>query len=70
MPEHPDLPRDHSELAKAKAGDQPLTPLEHDKDPAAAAPGRRGGAIRAKRLSDERRKEVVRKAAASGWKRD
>jgi hypothetical protein len=72
MPEHREPPRDPDQSAKVilKVGNQPPTPVEHNKDPATAAPGGRGGAIRAKRLSDERRKEVARKAAASGWKRD
>lgn len=40
------------------------------KDEAAAALGRKGGKARAEKMTAERRAEIVRKAAASRWKKD
>ncbi len=40
-----------------------------EKDEAAAAMGRKGGAARAKAMTPERRAEIARKAAESRWKK-
>ena len=40
-----------------------------EKDEAAAALGRKGGAARAKSMTPERRAEIARKAAAKRWER-
>jgi hypothetical protein len=42
---------------------------EPDKDPAAAAMGRKGGKARAENMSSERRAEIAKKAAQERWKR-
>lgn len=69
-------PRDFSQAAKlvidiatGEVEDRPPTPEEQDKDPAAAALGRKGGAARAKAVSPERRAEIARRAAAARWKK-
>ena len=68
-------PRDPAQLAKlmidiasGEIEDRTPTPEEQGKDPAAAAMGRKGGAARAKKLTDARRSEIAKKAAASRWK--
>ena len=70
-------PRDPNQLAKSIIGiatgqieDREPTPEEQGKDPAAFAMGRKGGAARAEKLSESRRKEIAKAAAASRWKRD
>ena len=77
MTSHRKRPRDPSQLAKlivdiaaGEVEDRPPTPEEQGKDPAAVALGKKGGAARAGKLSDARRKEIARKAATSRWKRD
>jgi hypothetical protein len=73
----PKRPRDPNQLAKSiidiATGEKPdrdPTPEEQGKDPAAVALGKKGGAARAEKLSDARRKAIAQKAAASRWKRD
>jgi len=70
-------PRDPLQLAKligdiltGQIEDRAPTPEEQGKDPAAVALGKKGGAARAGKLTDARRKEIAKKAAASRWKRD
>jgi hypothetical protein len=58
------------EIATGEVEDRPPTPAERGKDPAAAALGQKGGKARAGKLSEARRKEIAKKAAASRWKRD
>jgi hypothetical protein len=41
-----------------------------EKDEAAAALGRKGGAARAKAMTPEKRAEIARKAAAKRWAKD
>jgi hypothetical protein len=72
---HPKRPRDLNQWAKrmveigtGQVEDRQPTPEEQGKDPAAAALGRKGGMSRAKKLSDARRKDIAKKAAASRWK--
>jgi hypothetical protein len=72
---HPKRPRDFNQAAKlvidiasGQVEDRVPTPEEQGKDPAAFAMGRKGGAARARSLTDERRKEIAKKAAASRWK--
>jgi hypothetical protein len=72
---HPKRPRDPAQLAKlivdiatGELEDREPTAEEQGKDPAAAALGRKGGAARARRLTEEQRKEIARKGAASRWK--
>jgi hypothetical protein len=75
-PKHPKRPRDFSQAAKlvidvatGQVEDREPTPEEQGKSAAAVALGRKGGAARAKQLSDKRRKEIAKKAAASRWKK-
>jgi hypothetical protein len=56
------------DIASGEVEDREPTPEEQGKDPAASAMGRKGGAARARRLTEEQRKEIARKAAASRWK--
>ena len=74
MTDHRKRPRDPNQLGKfivdvatGEVEDRPPTPEEQGKDPAAAALGRKGGAARAKTLTDERRAEIARKAAKKRW---
>ena len=69
-------PRDFSQAAKlvidiatGQVADRPPTPEEQGKDPAAAALGQKGGAARAAKLSQKRRAEIARHAAARRWKK-
>jgi hypothetical protein len=73
---HPKRPRDVNqwakrmvEIATGQVEDREPTPEEQGKDPAAAALGRKGGTARAKTLSEARRKEIAKKAAASRWRK-
>lgn len=45
-------------------------PPDDGKNKAAQELGRLGGAARTNKLSDARRKEIAKKAAATRWKRD
>ena len=69
-------PRDPAQLAKlivdiatGEVEDRKPTPEEEGKDPGAVALGRKGGAARAGKLSNTRRKEIAKIAAAKRWKR-
>jgi hypothetical protein len=71
----PKRPRDPNQLAKlvvdiatGQVDDRPPTPEERGKDPGAAALGRKGGNVRASRLSAEQRREIARKASQARWK--
>jgi hypothetical protein len=75
MTKPPKRPRDFSQAAKfvievatGQTEDREPTPEERGKDPEASALGKKGGAARAKTLSDARRKEIAKKAAISRWK--
>ena len=77
MDKHRKRPRDPAQLAKlivdiatGQVEDRPPTPEEEGKNPSAVAMGKRGGAARASKLTDARRKEIAKKGAASRWKRD
>jgi len=63
-------PSRSSTLPPGQKPDRDPTPEEERKDPAAVALGKQGGAARATKLSDARRKEIAERAAASRWKRD
>lgn len=72
----PKRPRDPAQLAKfivdvatGQVEDREPTPEEQGKDPAAVEAGRRGGTIRAERLSAERRRQVALKAAGARWRK-
>jgi hypothetical protein len=72
----PKRPRDPNQLAKSIIGiatgevdDREPTPEEQGKDPAAVAMGRKGGDARAKKLSDEERRAIAKRAAETRWKR-
>jgi hypothetical protein len=74
MPKHPKRPRDFSQAAKlvvdiasGDVEDREPTAEEQGKDASAVALGKRGGAARASKLSEARRKEIAKKAAASRW---
>lgn len=66
----PKRPRDANQLAKLivdiASGEKEDAPA---KDEAAVALGRKGGKARAEKLSEEKRKEIARKAAAKRWER-
>jgi hypothetical protein len=77
MASHPKRPRDPNQLAKAivdiatgqKSDSQPL--VESDNNTAsdwARRGGLKGGRARAAQLSEERRKEIAKAAAAARWK--
>jgi hypothetical protein len=70
-------PRDPSQLAKmivdiasGETPDRPPTPEEQGKDPAAVAMGKKGGAARAAKLSEEKRLEIAKLAASERWKKE
>jgi hypothetical protein len=76
MTKHPKRPRDFNQAAKLVVDiasglveDRGPTPEERGKDPAAAAMGKRGGAARARKLTEGRRKEIAQKAAATRWRK-
>ncbi|MCB9169562.1 MAG: RNA-binding protein [Flavobacteriales bacterium] len=67
----PKRPRDVNQRAKsivaiATGETEDVTPKD-DKDPAAVALGRKGGAARAKSLSAAKRKAIAKKAASKRW---
>ena len=78
MAKHPARPRDPNELAKLIAdlatGETQDVDPDAGKDSAAVSLGRRGGLkggkARAEKLTDERRSEIAKKAAAARWKKD
>jgi hypothetical protein len=69
--QRPKRPRDPNQLAKLivdiAAGDVKERAPKDDRDPAAVALGKKGGAARAASLSKRRRSEIARKAAAKRW---
>jgi hypothetical protein len=78
MPKNPKRPRDTNQLAHLIAGiasgDLTETRPEADtRDPAAVALGRKGGlkggAARAKSLTETERKRIAKRAAAARWKK-
>jgi hypothetical protein len=69
-------PRDPAQLAKliidiasGEVEDRSPTPEEQGKDPAAAVLGQKGGRARATSLSEAKRKEIAKRAAATRWKK-
>lgn len=77
MPKHPKRPRDPAQLAKLMVdiatGDVEDRPNDSEIGPMSAlgrAGGLKGGKARAEKLSEERRKEIARQAAAARWKDD
>ena len=71
MQKHSGVPRDPNQLAAFIVAQ--TTGTEITKNPAAVALGRlgglKGGRARADSLSEERRAEIARNAAATRWKR-
>ena len=73
----PKRPRDVNQLAKAivdiATGQEPEPKPEREKNPAAVALGKLGGAkggrARAEALTPEQRSEIAKKAAAKRWGR-
>ena len=74
----PERPRDANQLAKKivdiATGEEVGKNLHGDKNPHAQALGRlgglKGGVVRAKNLSPERRREIARKAAEARYKKE
>ena len=77
MPKRPRRPRDPNELAfqvfKEAIGEAPPPGPEPEKNPAAVALGKLGGAkggkARAAKMTPEERAESARKAAQARWKK-
>lgn len=75
MPKRPRRPRDPNELAfqvfQEAIGEAPAPPPEREKNAAAVALGKLGGAkgghARAVRMTSEERQESARKAARARW---
>lgn len=70
----PKRPRDPNQLGKlivalSVGEEEDVLPVEPQKNEAAAALGRMGGAARAKNMTPERRAEIAKKAAESRWKK-
>lgn len=78
MPKRPRRPRDPNELAfqvfQEAIGEAPPPEPEREKNPAAVALGKlggaRGGKARAAKMTPEERAESARKAARARWKPD
>ena len=78
MATHPKRPRDPNQLAKLvvdlATGECEDAPADEGKDLAAVALGRKGGlkggAARAKSMTDEQRKEAAQKAAQARWSKN
>jgi hypothetical protein len=70
MADKPKRPRDPNQLAKLIIGIAAGEEVDErpEKDEAAVALGRKGGAARAAAMTPERRSEIARKAAAKRWK--
>ena len=56
-------------VAKIATGEIEETTDDDGKDKAAVELGRKGGLARAKKLSNKRRTEIAKKAAAKRWKK-
>ncbi len=77
MPNRPRRPRDPNQLAHAvfleAIGEAPPCEPEREKNPAAVALGKlggaKGGAARAAKMTPEQRAESARKAATARWTR-
>ena len=74
MQKKPKRPRDPNQLGKLivalSVGEETEAPLPaSDKDPAAVALGRKGGAARANALSKKRKTEIAKAAAKERWKK-
>jgi len=73
MTKNPKRPRDPNQLAhkimRIATGEEENDKPE-EKDPAAVALGRKGGAARAKSLTPEERKAIAENAAKERWKED
>jgi hypothetical protein len=77
MPKRPRRPRDPNELAfqvfQEAIGEAPPPEQEKEKNPAAVALGKLGGAkgghARAAKMTSEERREAARKAARARWGR-
>jgi hypothetical protein len=74
MAKHPKRPRDPNQWAKlivdlATSNATEAASIDTQKDPNAAALGRKGGEARAKKLSAKKRTEIARKAARKRWKK-
>ena len=75
MEKKPKRPRDFNQLAKMivdmSTGDAPPEPPQPEKNPAAVALGKlggaKGGAARAAALSPRKRSEIAKNAAAKRW---
>jgi len=78
-PKHPKRPRDLNQWAKrmldlatGEAEDREPTPEEQGKDPAAVergrAGGRKGGSVRAERMTPEERSAAASKAVKARWR--
>jgi hypothetical protein len=65
-------PRDPNQLAKAiigiATGEIADREPDGEKDPAAAAMGKKGGEARAKNLSAKKRSAIAKQAAAARWR--
>ncbi len=55
-------------VARIAAGKETEDMPDDGKDPAARSLGSRGGKARAAKLSDKRKKEIAKQAAAARWK--
>ena len=55
-------------VARIAAGKETEDMPDDSKDPAARSLGSRGGKARAAKLSDKRKKEIAKQAAAARWK--
>jgi hypothetical protein len=55
------------EIATGEVSDRAPTPEERGVDPAASAMGERGGAARAKSLTEAERSAIAKKAAEGRW---
>ena len=74
MTKHPGRPRDFNQAAKlvvdiasGQVEDREPTPEEQGKNPAAVALGKKGGTMRAARMTPDRRAEIAKKAAKKRW---
>lgn len=55
-------------VARIATGEEEEDITDDGKDPAAKSLGSRGGKARAAKLSDKRKKEIAKQAAAARWK--
>jgi hypothetical protein len=71
MQKHPKRPRDTNQIAKfivdMATGGIGEPAIEENKDPAAVALGKKGGAARAAKLSKKKRSEIASNAAKKRW---